>query len=88
MTEKEVQLLGFEKEIYDEWWDDEGNTGSSHYYSYEITNGLSFISSSDKESEENGYWYVDVFNTQDLIRFYEFEEVQSLLNMLEKHLIK
>jgi hypothetical protein len=25
MTEKEVQLLGFEKEIYDEWFDDKAN---------------------------------------------------------------
>lgn len=88
MTEKEVQLLGFEKEIYDEWWDDEGNTGSSHYYAYEITNGISFISSASDEAEKDGQWYVDVFNTEDPIRFYKFEEVQSLINMLEKHVIK
>jgi hypothetical protein len=88
MTEKEVQLLGFEKEIYDKWWDDDGNTGSNHYYSYEITNGMSFISSASDEAEKDGQWYIDVFNTQDPIRFWKFEEVQNLLNILEKHLIK
>lgn len=82
MTEKEVQLLGFEREEYGDW------DGDHHYYAYEITNGMSFISSASDEAEKDGQWYVDVFNTQDPIRFYKFEEVQSLINMLEKHLIK
>jgi hypothetical protein len=38
MTEKEIQLLGFEKETY------EDTDGDHHYYYYEITNGMSFIS--------------------------------------------
>ena len=82
MTEKEVQLLGFEREEYGDW------DGDHHYYAYEITNGMSFISSASNEIEKDGQWYVDVFNTQDPIRFYKFEEVQNLLNILEKHLIK
>ena len=82
MTEKEVQLLGFEREEYGDW------DGDHHYYAYEITNGMSFISSASDEAEKDGQWYVDVFNTQDPIRFYKFEEVQNLLNILEKHLIK
>lgn len=82
MTEKEVQLLGFEREEYGDW------DGDHHYYAYEITNGMSFISSASDEAEKDGQWYVDVFNTQEPIRFYKFEEVQSLINMLEKHLIK
>lgn len=82
MTEKEVQLLGFEREEYSDY------DGDHHYYSYEITNGMSFISSASDESEKEGQWFVDVFNTQDPIRFYKFEEVQNLLNILEKHLIK
>lgn len=82
MTEKQVQLLGFEKEEYSDY------DGDHHYYSYEITNGLSFISSASDEAEKEGQWFVDVFNTQDPIRFYKFEEVQNLLNVLEKHLIK
>lgn len=82
MTEKEIQLLGFKKEEYDDW------DGDHHYYSYEITKGMSFISSASDEAEKEGQWFVDVFNTQDPIRFYKFEEVQNLLNILEKHLIK
>ena len=82
MTEKEVQLLGFEREEYGDW------DGDHHYYAYEITNGMSFISSASDEAKKDGQWYVDVFNTQDLIRFWKFEEVQNLLNILEKHLIK
>jgi hypothetical protein len=49
---------------------------------------MSFISSASDEIEEDGQWYVDVFNTQHPIRFWKFEEVQSLINKLEKHLIK
>jgi hypothetical protein len=82
MTEKEVQLLNFEREEYSDW------DGDHHYYSYEITNGMFFISSGSDELGEDGQWYVDVFNTQEPIRFYKFEEVQNLLNILEKHLIK
>jgi len=82
MTEREVQLLGFEREDYSDY------NGDWHYYSYQITNGMSFISSSSDEIKEDGQWYVDIFNTQDPIRFYKFEEVQSLINKLEKHLIK
>ena len=82
MTEKEVQLLGFEREEYSDW------DGDHHYYSYQITNGMSFISSANDEAEKDRQWYVDVFNTEDPIRFYKFEEVQNLLNILEKHLIK
>ena len=82
MTEKEVQFLRFEREEYGDW------DGDHHYYAYEITNGMSFISSASDEIGEDGQWYVDVFNTQDPIRFWKFEEVQNLLNILEKHLIK
>ena len=82
MTEKEVQLLRFEREEYGDW------DGDHHYYAYEITNGMSFISSASDEIGEDGQWYVEVFNTQDPIRFWKFEEVQNLLNILEKHLIK
>ena len=82
MTEKQIQLLGFEREEYSDY------DGDHHYYSYEITNGMSFISSASDEAEKEGQWFVEVFNTEDPIRFYKFEEVQNLLNILEKHLIK
>jgi hypothetical protein len=82
MTEKQIQLLGFEREEYGDY------DGDHHYYSYEITNGMSFISSGCDEAEKEGQWFIDVFNTQDPIRFYKMEEVQALINTLEKHIIK
>ena len=48
MTERELQLLGFEREDYCDW------DGDHHYYSYQITNGMSFISSASDEIEEDG----------------------------------
>lgn len=79
MTEKEIQLLGFEQQIEDE--------DGFYYYTHDITNGLSFISNSNDETID-GKWYIEVFNTEDAIRFFGFEEVQNLLNILEKHKIK
>lgn len=82
MTEKEVQLLGFEKK------EDYDGVKDFHYYTYYIVRGLSFISSDNQEAEKEGQWYVDMFNTEDPIRFYKFEEVQALINLLEKRVIR
>ena len=92
MTEKEIQLLGFEKQVEEgvlckdfdgnEWFED-----GFHYYTYDITNGLTLISSSSDAIDEDG-WYVEIFNTEDPIRFFKIEEVQLLINLLQKRLIK
>ena len=82
MTEKQIQLLGFERNEYGDY------DGDHHYYSYEITMGLSFISNANDGIETDDQWFIEVFNTQDPIRFYKMEEVQALINTLEKHLIK
>ncbi len=84
MTEREVQLLGFEMQTDNGggYWD------TYYYYTYNISDGLSFISCASDEIQENAEWYIDVFNTKDTIRFWKFEQVQSLINTLEKHLIK
>ena len=79
MTEKQIQLLGFEREILE--FDDE------YYYSYQIANGFGFISSSSDEVKD-GEWYVDFFDSWPNIRFTSFEEVQSLINLIEKRVIK
>lgn len=80
MTEKEIELLGFEKIVIE---DEE----TFHYYAFDITNGLSFITPANTDIEDDK-WYVEVFNTQDPIRFYKFEEVQKLLNTLERAKVK
>ena len=83
MTEKEVQLLGFQREdMHASGYDAE------YYYSYDITSGLSFLSSDNMEAEKEGQWFIEIFNTEDPVRFYKFEEVQALINTLETHLIK
>lgn len=84
MTEREVQLLGFEIN-HD---DGGGNWDKYHYYTYEIALGLEFISNASDEVKEDGEWFVEVFNTEPNIRFYKFEEAQTLINTLHKHIVK
>jgi len=93
MTEKEIQLLGFEKqedggiEVSDDdgglWVEDE-----FYYYTYDIVDGFELISSSNNEVGEDGQWFVEIFNTEPSIRFTEFGEVQALINLLQNRIIK
>ena len=82
MTEKEIQLLGFEK--------CENNDGINpfHYYVYDIANGFSFISCANDEIDKNGEWFIKFFNSDPKIRFDKMEEVQSLINLVEKRIVK
>jgi hypothetical protein len=84
MTEKEIQLLGFETH-YDnggEMWD------KYYYYTHKVAMGLQFITNASDEIKERVEWYVEIFNTEPTIRFTEFGEVQALINLLEKRVIK
>lgn len=93
MTEKELQLLGFEKqedggiELSDDesgvWVEDE-----FHYYTYTVAQGFQFISNSNDEVGEDGQWYVEFFDSYPSIRFTEFGEVQALINLLESRIVK
>jgi len=93
MTEKELQLLGFEKqedggiEVSDDenafWIEDE-----FHYYTYTVAQGFQFISNSNDEVDEDGQWYVEFFDSYPSIRFTEFGEVQALINLLESRIVK
>jgi hypothetical protein len=77
MTEQEIQSLGFEREDYSDF------DGDHYYYSYEIAKGFGFISSASDEAEKDGGWFVDFFDSYPTIRFTEFEEVQSLIKLIE-----
>ena len=79
MTEREIQLLGFEKNYMDE--DDD------YYYFLDIASGLGFISCAGFEGQNNG-WYVEVFNTDPSIRFTSFGELQGLINQLTNAIVK
>jgi hypothetical protein len=82
MTERELILLGFKSEEIKEHDEDE-----SYYYALDIVGGLTFITPTNEEIKE-GNWYVEVFNTDPLIRFTEFGELQGLINTLTKAIVK
>jgi hypothetical protein len=82
MTEREIQLLGFQKEEMKEHEEDE-----SYYYALDIVDGLAFITRSNDEIKDDN-WYVEVFNTDPAIRFTEFGEVQALINLLNSRIVK
>ena len=93
MTEKEIQLLGFERNVEPgiSCEDDAGNAWTEdafYYYTYTIASGLEFITNSNDEVGEDGEWFVEFFDTNPDIRFTKFAEMQQLINMLEKHLIR
>jgi hypothetical protein len=93
MTEKEIQLLGFEKQEDGgiELSDDESGLWIEHefhYYTYDIAMGLDLISNSNDQVGEDGKWFVEIFNTEPAIRFTEFGEVQALINLLQSRIIK
>jgi hypothetical protein len=93
MTEKEIQLLGFEKQEDGgiEISDDEGGLwieNEFYYYTYDIAMGLDLISNSNDQVGEDGKWFVEVFNTEPAIRFTEFGEVQALINLLQSRIVK
>jgi len=82
MTERELILLGFKSEEIREHDEDE-----SYYYVLDIVDGLTFITPTNEEIKESN-WYVEIFNTDPLIRFHEFGEVQGLINQLTSKIIK
>ena len=92
MTEKQLQLLGFEKQhsmgilcadtLGKQWVEDE-----FYYYTYTIARGFQFISNSSDEVGEDGKWYIEFFNSDPAIRFTEFGEVQALINLLTSRIV-
>jgi len=82
MTERELILLGFKSEEIKDHDEDE-----SYYYALDIVNGLTFITPVNEEIK-NDEWYVEIFNTDPQIKFYNFGEVQGLINQLTKAIVK
>jgi hypothetical protein len=83
MTERELQILRFEKvEISAE----ESGDKAYHYYTHDFVKGLSFISNSSDEVKD-GKWYVEFFNTEIPVRFHEMGEVLGLINTLTKAIV-
>jgi hypothetical protein len=82
MTERELILLGFKSEEIKDHDEDE-----SYYYALDIVNGLTFITPVNEEIK-NDEWYVEIFNTDPQIKFYNFGEVQGLINQLTNAIVK
>lgn len=82
MTERELILLGFKSEEIKEHEEDE-----SYYYVLDIVDGITFITPTNEEIKDSN-WYVEFFNTDPLVRFHEFGEVQALINTLTRAIVK
>lgn len=78
MTEHELQLLGFEKQNSDEDW---------YYYTYTVARGLEFITNASDEIEDDN-WFVEFFESDPVVRFAEFGEVQAFINLLTSRIVK
>jgi len=84
MTEKDLLELGFVKEDPLEFVDDEPDF---YYYVKEITNGLTFITNSNDEMEGQD-WYVEFFDTEVPIRYYDYSTVKMLFMLIEEGITK
>lgn len=84
MSEKELLKLGFTKETPDAEIVGEPDF---YYYVKEICEGLTFISNGndDMEGEE---WFVEFFNTEVPIRYYEYSSVKMLFTLIEEGIVK
>ena len=79
MLEKDLIELGFEKEISQDLINGEPEF---YYYVKEITNGLTFITNANNEIGDDG-WYVEFFNTEIPVRYYEHCTVKTLIELIE-----
>ena len=84
MSEKELLELGFTKEFGDDVIEDEPDF---YYYVKDITNGLTFITNDNSEMEGKE-WYVEFFNTEIPIRYYESSTVKMLFMLIEEGIVK
>ena len=82
MTEREIILLGLKSEEIKEHEEDD-----SYYYVLDIVDGLTLITPTNEEIKD-GNWHVEFFNTDPVVRFNEFGEVQALINTLTKNIVK
>lgn len=83
MTERELGILKFEKvEVSAEQSGDK----AFHYYTHTVVPGLELISnSSDKVIDD--VWFVEFFNTEIPVRFYDMSKVLGLINLLTKAVV-
>ena len=77
MTEIQLKILGFEKQI-------ETSDPSFYYYTLDIVSGLSFISQAN-DQVENGEWTVEIFETTPAIKFKDAKKLSNLIEILNQN---
>ena len=83
MTERQLKILRFEKvEVSSEKSGDK----PYHYYTHDFVKGLSLISNSSDEVKDDK-WYVEFFNTEIPVRFYDMSELLRLIIILTKAIV-
>ena len=76
MTEQDLIDLGFKKEFGDEFY----------YYIYDFTNGFSLITNANDELVDTK-WVVEIFETEDEIRFTDKQDVSNLIELINANKI-
>ena len=85
MSEKELLQLGFTKEYGSEIGLEDAP--DFYYYIKEICDGLTFITNGNDEMEGKE-WYVEFFDTEVPIRYYEASTVVMLFALIDEGIIK
>ena len=81
MKEQDLIDLGFERNDVSA---EESGDVRFYYYTYNITDELSLISSDNGEAEKNG-WSVEMFD-YDNIEFTSKEDIEKLISLIEKNI--
>ena len=77
MTEEQIILLGFEKQVEEEV------ENPFYYYTLDIVDGLSFITQANDEVKD-GEWIVEVFNTSTPLKFKDVAILSNLIEILNQ----
>lgn len=73
MKEQDIIDLGFTIQITEDFY----------YYTYDFARGFSLITQASDEVVDNG-WFVEIFETNPMLRFTVKEHVESLINIMNK----
>jgi hypothetical protein len=80
MKEQDLIDLGFKRNDVSA---EESGHVRFHYYTYNITDELSLISSDDGEAKKDG-WRVEMFDYEN-IEFTNVEDLKTLIDIIEKN---
>ena len=82
MTEKDILNLGFVKQFSFDTIDGEPEY---YYYIKKFTDGLEFITNDSNELVDDN-WFIEFFNTDKPVRYYDLKDVLNLFNIIKKGL--